>query len=123
MAFSGSNPGGLSDKESTRLITPTVIFLLHTGQIPLFFLVSSGFDSIEECFEEESKHISAIETGLSSDPSMNWRWSKLDNITLISNSDAHSPSKIGREANVFDCELSYQEIIKAIKNKDKKKFL
>jgi uncharacterized protein (TIGR00375 family) len=54
---------------------------------------------------------------------MNWRWSKLDNITLISNSDAHSPSKIGREANVFDCELSYDEIIGAIKNKDKKKFL
>ncbi len=87
------------------------------------FGANSGFDSIEECFEEESRHISAIETGLSSDPSMNWRWSKLDNITLISNSDAHSPSKIGREANVFDCELSYDEIIGAIKNKDKKKFL
>ena len=87
------------------------------------FGANSGFDSIEECFEEQSKHISAIETGLSSDPSMNWRWSKLDNITLISNSDAHSPSKIGREANVFDCELSYDEIIGAIKNKDTKKFL
>jgi uncharacterized protein (TIGR00375 family) len=87
------------------------------------FGANSGFDSIEECFEEESRHICAIETGLSSDPSMNWRLSKLDNITLISNSDAHSPSKIGREANVFDCELSYDQIIGAIKNKDKKKFL
>jgi len=87
------------------------------------FGANSGFDSIEECFEEESKHICSIETGLSSDPSMNWRLSKLDKITLISNSDAHSPSKIGREANVFDCELSYDEIIGAIKNKDRKKFL
>lgn len=87
------------------------------------FGANSGFDSIEECFEEESRHISAIETGLSSDPRMNWRWSRLDNITLISNSDAHSPSKIGREANVFDCELSYDEMIGAIKNKDRKKFL
>ena len=87
------------------------------------FGANSGFDSIEECFEEESKHISSIETGLSSDPAMNWRLSKLDKITLISNSDAHSPSKIGREANVFDCEFSYDEIIGAIKTKDKKKFL
>jgi len=87
------------------------------------FGANSGFDSIEECYEEETKNICAIETGLSSDPSMNWRLSKLDSITLISNSDAHSPSKIGREANIFDCELSYDEIIGAIKNKDKKKFL
>jgi uncharacterized protein (TIGR00375 family) len=83
----------------------------------------SGFDSIEECFEEYSNYIFAGETGLSSDPAMNWRLSSLDRITLISCSDAHSPSHIGREANVFNCELSYFEIIKAIKEKDKNKFL
>jgi len=87
------------------------------------FGANSGFDSIEECYEEQTRHISCIETGLSSDPKMNWRWSKLDKITLISNSDAHSPNRIGREANVFDCELSFKEIVKAIKTKDKSKFL
>lgn len=83
----------------------------------------SGFDSIEECFEEYSKYIFAGETGLSSDPPMNWRVSALDKITLISNSDAHSPRKIGREANVFDTELSYPGIIEAIKFKNPQKFL
>ncbi len=83
----------------------------------------SGFDSIEECFEELSPHIFAIETGLSSDPGMNWRLSKLDKISLISNSDAHSPQKISREANVFNCELSYDGIIDAIKSRDPQKFL
>ncbi|MFH1551561.1 MAG: endonuclease Q family protein, partial [bacterium] len=62
----------------------------------------SGFDSIEECFEEMTPHIFAIETGLSSDPAMNWRLSALDKISLISNSDSHSLQKLGREANVFD---------------------
>jgi len=83
----------------------------------------SGFDSIEECFGEYSKYIYAVETGLSSDSAMNWRLSALDNIALISNSDSHSPQKVGREANVFDCELSYNEIFDAIKSKDNKKFL
>jgi len=83
----------------------------------------SGFDSLEECFEDYAKHIYAVETGLSSDPGMNWRLSQLDNITLISNSDAHSPQKIGREANVFDTELSYYAITEALKTKDKEKFL
>jgi uncharacterized protein (TIGR00375 family) len=87
------------------------------------FGANSGFDSLEECFEEEVKHIFAIETGLSSDPEMNWRLSTLDNITLISNSDAHSPSRLGREANVFDCPLNYREIIQAIRDKDPRKFL
>ncbi|GAI13983.1 unnamed protein product, partial [marine sediment metagenome] len=72
---------------------------------------------------EYSKYIYAVETGLSSDPSMNWRLSALDKITLISNSDAHSPQKIGREANVFDIELSYGAITKAIKEKNPKEFL
>ena len=83
----------------------------------------SGFDSIEEAFGDYSKYIFAIETGLSSDPPMNWRLSKLDKICLVSNSDAHSPNKIGREANVFNCNLNYKDIFNAIKNQDKDKFL
>jgi uncharacterized protein (TIGR00375 family) len=83
----------------------------------------SGFDSLEECFDDYTKYIYAIETGLSSDPSMNWRLSQLDKVALISNSDSHSPQKIGREANVFDTELDYFKIAEAIKNKDKNKFL
>lgn len=77
----------------------------------------SGFDSLEECFDEYAKYIFAVETGLSSDPKMNWQLPQLDNITLISNSDAHSAQKIGREANVFDTELNYDSIIKAIKTR------
>ncbi len=76
----------------------------------------SGFDSIEECFGEFAKNIFAIETGLSSDPAMNSRLSALDKISLISNSDSHSLPKIGREANVFDAELSYRGIIEAIRS-------
>jgi len=79
----------------------------------------SGFNSIEECFEDYSKHIYAVETGLSADPKMFWQISKLDNITLLSNSDAHSLPKLGREANVFDTELNYQGIVEAIKTKSK----
>lgn len=76
----------------------------------------SGFDSIEECFGDYAKYIFAIETGLSSDPPMNWRVSNLDRVALISNSDAHSLERIGREANVLECELSYAGITEAIKN-------
>jgi uncharacterized protein (TIGR00375 family) len=83
----------------------------------------SGFDSIEECFEDYSRHIHAIETGLSSNPRMNWRLKALDRITLISNSDAHSPAKLGREANVFSCALDYYEITRVLREKDTKKFL
>ncbi len=83
----------------------------------------SGFDSFQECFEDYSKYIYAGETGLSSDPKMNWRLSQLDKTTLISNSDAHSLPKIGREANVFDADLSYQSIAEILKTKDKSKFL
>ncbi len=83
----------------------------------------SGFDSIEECFGEYAKNIFAIETGLSSDPAMNWRLSMLDNISFISNSDSHSLQKIGREANIFDTELSYNGIIEAIKSRDPQKFI
>ncbi len=87
------------------------------------FGANSGFDSIEECFGELSPHIHAIETGLSSDPEMNWRLSALDSITLISNSDAHSPNRLGREANAFDAELNYREIAEAIRKKDRRKLL
>ncbi|HDQ25408.1 MAG TPA: DNA helicase UvrD [bacterium] len=85
----------------------------------------SGFDSLEECFGKEAKYIKAIETGLSSDPAANWRVSALDGITLISNSDAHSVRKIGREANVFDFKSApdYYMIKKAIEKKDRARFL
>jgi uncharacterized protein (TIGR00375 family) len=83
----------------------------------------SGFDRIEDCFENQTPKIFALETGLSSDPAMNWRLSALDKYSLISNSDSHSPSKIGREANIFDCELNYQAIKEVLKTKDKKRFL
>lgn len=76
----------------------------------------SGFNSLEECFGDNAKHIFAIETGLSSDPPMNWRLSALDHVALISNSDSHSLERIGRECNVFDCELSYEGIMEAIKS-------
>lgn len=78
----------------------------------------SGFNSLEECFDEYTKYIFAGETGLSSDPAMNWRLSQLDKITLISNSDCHSPQKIGREANVFDTDLDYFSITESIKTKN-----
>ena len=74
----------------------------------------SGFDSVEECFEELAPYIHALETGLSSDPAMNWRISKLDRYQLVSNSDAHSPSKLGREANLLDIECSYEGLYQAI---------
>ncbi len=80
----------------------------------------SGFDSVQECFKDQTKHIHALETGLSSDPAMNWRLSSLDKYTLISNSDLHSfwPWRIGRECNIFDLkELTYDSLLNAIKTK------
>jgi DNA helicase-2/ATP-dependent DNA helicase PcrA len=67
----------------------------------------SGFDALSDCFADLAPHVFAAETGLSSDPAMNWRVSELDRLALVSNSDAHSPDKLGREANLFDCDLSY----------------
>ncbi|MDD4294730.1 MAG: endonuclease Q family protein [Candidatus Omnitrophica bacterium] len=84
---------------------------------------NSGFDSIEEAYGEYSGKITALETGLSSDPAMNWQISGLDKYSLVSNSDAHSLNKLGREANVFDCEMNYWAIKKALETKDKTKFL
>ena len=85
---------------------------------PWFSLLGSksGFNSIEECFEDLTSHIFAVETGLSSDPPMNWRVSDLDGLTLVSNSDAHSPLNLGREANILNTRLSYHGIKSAIKS-------
>jgi len=101
-------------------------FLIYPAHIwtPWFsvFGSKSGFDSMEECFDEQTKHIYAFETGLSSDPEMNWRVSALDGLTLLSNSDAHSLTNIAREANIFDLENpSYNEIYEAIRNRNKTK--
>jgi DNA helicase-2/ATP-dependent DNA helicase PcrA len=78
----------------------------------------SGFDSLEECFEEHTPHIHALETGLSSDPAMNWRVSALDRFLLISNSDAHSPPKLGREANIFKVPPTFPDLAQAIRTKE-----
>ncbi len=107
------------DIEETAMIVPGHIW---TPWFSLFGSMS-GFDKIEHCFEDATPRIFALETGLSSDPAMNWRLSALDRFTLISNSDSHSPAKIGREANVFDCELSYKAIREVLRNKDKSRFL
>ena len=83
----------------------------------------SGFNTIQECYQDLTKYIFAVETGLSTDAPMHWMCSFLDKYTLISNSDAHSPEKLGRNANLFDTELSYTAIINAMKNPVSKKFL
>jgi uncharacterized protein (TIGR00375 family) len=111
---------GLDSKELAKIvlgISEDCLIIPAHAWTPWFSIFGSfsGFDSIEECFEEYTKYIYAIETGLSSDPAMNWQWSALDNLTLISNSDAHSPSKIGREANIFEGEkIDYNSIKRAI---------
>ncbi len=111
---------GLDAKEFLRIIfdtSPDALFVPAHAWTPHFSLFGarSGFDSIEECFEEMTPYIPAIETGLSSDPSMNWRLSSLDGIRLISNSDAHSQGKICREANIFEEEVTYNAIVCAIR--------
>jgi uncharacterized protein (TIGR00375 family) len=83
----------------------------------------SGFDSLAECYGDDVKYIRAVETGLSSDPAMNWRLSALDGIALISNSDAHSPRKLAREANVLNCDLSYSGVLNALLSRDPTRFL
>ncbi|MFH0814813.1 MAG: endonuclease Q family protein [Candidatus Falkowbacteria bacterium] len=120
---------GLSAKEVLKICLEVDdrMFLVPAHAWTPWFAVfgsKSGYDSLEECFEELTPDIYAIETGLSSDPSMNWRLSKLDKIALISNSDAHSPENLGREANVFSTQgrsasggnFDYEDIIEAIKN-------
>ncbi|MBI3988691.1 MAG: DNA helicase UvrD [candidate division NC10 bacterium] len=91
--------------------------------ISSLFGSASNFRSLEECFGEEAAQIFAVETGLSSDPPMNWRLSNLDRVAILSFSDAHSPSKLGREATVFAKRMPYQELVEAIKAKDRKRIL
>jgi uncharacterized protein (TIGR00375 family) len=119
---------GMDAQELARIIfdiDENCMFIPGHIWTPWFSLFGSmsGFDKIEDCFEDQTPKIFALETGLSSDPAMNWRLSALDKFTLVSNSDSHSPSKIGREANVFDCELDYATIREVLKTKDKKRFL
>jgi len=113
-------------EEVMEASSENMIFPAHVWT-PWFsiFGAFSGFDTVEECYQDMAKHIYALETGLSSDPPMNWRLSRLDRFALVSNSDSHSfwPWRIGREANVFDLEkLSYHEIIDAVRYKDKTRF-
>jgi uncharacterized protein (TIGR00375 family) len=113
---------GLDARELLRIVvdaSPDAMLVPAHAWTPHFsvFGAASGFDSLEECFGDLTPQICAIETGLSSDPLMNWRLSALDGITLISNSDAHSPAKIGREANIFETEATYASIIEAIRSR------
>jgi uncharacterized protein (TIGR00375 family) len=119
---------GLDAKELAKIalnVSSDCLIVPAHLMTPWFSLFGSrsGFDSLRECFEEYSQYIYAGETGLSADPEMLWQMPDGRKLTLISNSDAHSPAKLGREANVFDTEINYQSIIKAIKEKDAKKFL
>ncbi|OHA65198.1 MAG: DNA helicase UvrD [Candidatus Wildermuthbacteria bacterium RIFCSPHIGHO2_01_FULL_49_22b] len=119
---------GIDVKEVVKIVLgadPSSLVVPSHMWTPWFsvFGSKSGFNSMQECFDEYTKYIYAGETGLSSDPAMNWRLSALDKIALISNSDSHSLEKIGREANVFDTDLSFGAIAGAIKSKDPKRFL
>jgi uncharacterized protein (TIGR00375 family) len=119
---------GLDAKKLAEIIftaSPDCMVIPAHIWTPWFSLFGSksGFDKIEDCFEELTGQIFALETGLSSNPLMNWQLSALDRFSLVSNSDCHSPEKIGREANVFDTELSYFAIREALQKKDKNKFL
>lgn len=112
---------GMDSKKLLELllsISPNIQLIPAHIWTPHFsiFGSKSGFDNVEECFEELSDHICALETGLSSDPEMNWRLSKLDKYVLTSSSDAHSPQKIGREATLFDCKMTYPDILHALRH-------
>ncbi len=111
---------GIDVKKSMELllkVAPNSVAIPAHIWTPHFSLFGSesGFNRIEDCFGEYTPCIFSLETGLSSDPPMNWRWSALDRFILVSNSDAHSPNRLGREANVFDIPLDYHSLIKAIK--------
>jgi len=119
---------GLDAKHFVRIIAdvcPRCVVIPSHIWTPWFSLFgsNSGFDAIEECFEEMTPFIFALETGLSSDPPMNWRLSALDRYALVSNSDAHSPSRLGREANVFDTDFSFKGLVEALKTRSPDKFL
>ncbi len=119
---------GLDARQFVRIIAdlcPRCVVIPSHIWTPWFSLfgANSGFDSIEECFEEMTPFIFALETGLSSDPPMNWRLSALDKYTLVSNSDAHSPSRLGREANVFDSDFSYKGLVSALRSRNPDRFM
>ncbi len=107
------------DTQEDAMVIPAHIWTPWFG----LFGSQSGFDRIEDCFGVYTDKITALETGLSSDPPMNWMLSSLDKFTLVSNSDAHSPPNLGREANVFSEPLNYYEIKDALEKRDKGKFL
>lgn len=114
---------GLDSKDLLRLsleTDPDGLYIPAHIWTPWFGLFGSksGFDSVAEAYEELAPEIRAIETGLSSDPAMNWRLKQLDGIAITSNSDAHSPQKLGREATVLNCEPTYNNVISAIKTND-----
>lgn len=116
---------GLNSKrllEITIMTNPISLYIPAHIWTPWFgmFGSKSGFDSIAETYEELSGYIHAIETGLSADPYMNWQLSELQNVTITSHSDAHSPQKLGREATVIQADMSYTSIIGAIKTNDKR---
>jgi uncharacterized protein (TIGR00375 family) len=113
-------------EEVMQTSSENMIFPAHAWT-PWFsvFGAFSGFDSIEECYQDMTRHIHALETGLSSDPPMNWRLSKLDRFALVSNSDCHSfwPWRLGREANVFELDdISYSEVVDAVRSKNPARF-
>ncbi len=113
-------------EETIQVNKENVVIPAHAWT-PWFSLFGafSGFDRIEDCYQDTLEHIPALETGLSSDPPMNWRLSTLDRFTLVSNSDSHSPWpwRIGREANVFELErLTYNEVVEAVRQKDPHRF-
>jgi uncharacterized protein (TIGR00375 family) len=105
-------------------VCPEVLFIPAHIWTPHFAVLGSesGFDSLEECFDDLLPHIFALETGLSSDPSMNSRLSALDRFVMVSNSDAHSAQKLAREATCFDTELSYPALYTALKERDRRRF-
>ncbi|MBI4215183.1 MAG: DNA helicase UvrD, partial [Parcubacteria group bacterium] len=115
---------GMNCRDFTALvleIDPKCLVIPAHAWTPWFsvFGSKSGFDSLEECFGDMAPHIYAIEKGLSASMEMNWMWSKLDHLTILADSDAHSLENLGREANVFDLENpSYNEIYNIIKNRD-----
>jgi len=110
-----------------RDIDERIVMIPAHAWTPWFsvFGSKSGFDTLEECYGEMTPYIYAIETGLSSDPLMNWSLSMLDDVMLISNSDAHSPRNFGREANVFEIDsakYSYDEFIRILRERDTSAF-
>ena len=116
---------GIDSKELLKIVlesSPDSVLIPAHVWTPWFgvFGSKSGFNSLAECFDELEPHVFAVETGLSSDPAMNWRIPFLDNKTIMSGSDSHSLPRIGREASVFDTELSYQNIMAALKSRDER---